>query len=176
MPTKDSLLKKILSLAAYLAIAAVIAFLIADSHPPTLAIGQKAPLDEKIVRADGHAVTFRKMLTKPMVINFWATWCPPCLKELPAFSKLSQRFKEKIIFVGATLNSDREEIAELKKHYVLTYELIAINDSFADVWQARALPTTYLVDTSGTIVWAQSGLIAEAELEKAIKAVLAKKS
>ena len=176
MPTKNPLLRKILSVAAYVTIASVIAFLIADNHPPTLAVGEKAPVDEKIVRGNGNAITFRKMLTKPMVINFWATWCPPCLKELPTFSKLSQRFKEKIVFIGAALNSDGEEIAGLKKHYLLNYELISINDAFADLWQARALPTTYLVDTSGTIVWAHAGLITEVELESAIKAVLMKKS
>lgn len=175
MPTsRKPLLQKSISLLSYFVLAGIIAFLIADSHPPTLAVGDLAPIDEKIARIDGRSTSFRKMLTKPMVINFWASWCPPCVKELPVMSKVSQRYKDRIIFVGAALNSDMTEIANLKKQFMLNYEMIAINDALADLWQARALPTTYLLDTSGTIIWSHAGVLTEEDLEHAIKAVLTK--
>lgn len=173
MQTKNPVLRKILSLAAYVTIACVVAFLVADRHPPTLAVGQIAPVDEKIIRFDGSQTSFRKLLTKPMVINFWATWCPPCRKELPILSKLSHQFRGKVVFVGAALNSDIEEIAALKKQFLITYELLSINDALADLWQARALPTTYLLDTTGKIAWAQAGIASEHELADAINAIVA---
>lgn len=175
MQAKNPLTRKILSVAAYVTIASAVAFLIADQHPPTLAVGARAPIDEKIVRFDNTATSFRKMLTKPMVVNFWATWCPPCIKELPTFSKLAHQYRNKVIFVGAALNSDIEDIAAFKKQYVLNYELLAINDALADLWQARALPTTYLIDTQGTIIWAQTGVVTHEDLEKAIIAAVARK-
>ncbi len=174
MQAKNPLVRKILSLAAYLSIAVVIAYLIAGSQAPTLAVGVRAPVDQNIVRLNGANTTFRRMLTKPMVINFWATWCPPCLKELPVLSKVAQKFKNEVVFVGAALSSDLEEIAALKKQFLLNYELIAINDALADIWHARSLPTTYVLDAKGMIVWATAGVVTEDELGEAIRAVLRK--
>ncbi len=170
----NPLVKRTLSLAAYVIIAAVIAYLISDRHLPTLAVGTVAPMDEKIVRFDGSTTTFRRMLTKPMLINFWASWCPACLKELPTLGKISQRFRGKVIFIGAALNSDGNEVMALKQQFALNFEMLAINDALADLWQARVLPTTYILDTGGKVIWAKTGVAREEELAHAIEAVLKK--
>lgn len=174
MVIKSPSMRKILSLSAYVTIAAVVAFLIADRHPPTLAVGAVAPVNERITRFDGSTTTFKRMLQKPLVLNFWATWCPPCLKELPTLSKLSGRYRNRVIFVGATLNSDVADVLELKKRFLLNFELLAVNDALADLWQARALPTTYVINTAGKIVWSKAGISSEEELDAAIQLVLKK--
>jgi thiol-disulfide isomerase/thioredoxin len=111
------------------------------------------------------------MLQKPMLLNFFATWCQPCIKELPTLSQFSRRHKDKVLLVGAALNSDFTDVEAAKKRFLINYEILMVNDALASLWQAQALPTTYLIDTKGKILWAHSGIATEEDLEKAIKLI-----
>lgn len=168
MPTKSPMSRKIVSVAAYISFAVVFAFLIIDGGEPHLPAGAQAPLDEKIITLDGTTSTLRRLLKKPMVINFWATWCTVCIKELPVMSKMAKRFSNQVIFVGATVNSDISEVDTLKKRHFITYPHFAFNEMLVNLWQAKALPTTYIIDTTGKIVWSKSGGFTEDELEKGL--------
>lgn len=172
MEPKNQTKRKILSLSVYLAIAVVFAYLVADRNPPFLEVGAAAPLDTTITLSQGQTTTFRKLLKNPMIINFWAPWCPPCLKELPTFSKMAKKFTGKVVFLGPALTSSLEEIQALKSRFFIDYEMFPVPDDVVDEWHGRTLPTTYLIASDGTIAWARSGITTEEELEQAIKLVV----
>lgn len=174
MAINSPLMRKTLSLLAYVAIAVAVSFLILDRHGPTLAVGTLAPIDEKLELISGSTTTFKRLLKKPMVVNFWASWCPPCLKELPAFSKVAKRYQGRVIFVGAAVDSAKADIMSAKKSFLLDYELATVSDEVANKWQGRALPTTYVLDTKGKVIWARAGISSEEQLESAIRLSLGK--
>lgn len=171
MIIKNPVIRKTLSLGSYLLIAMVVAFLIADRHSPTLAIGSSAPINEKLILEDGTITTVKQRLKKPLLINFWASFCPPCLKELPTLGKMANKYKGKVVFLGAAVSTKPADIAHLKKRFLLDYDMALVTDAVVDKWQASALPTSYLIDLDGKILWAKAGIASESDLEYAFKLV-----
>jgi thiol-disulfide isomerase/thioredoxin len=172
MPMDHKLSRRILSIFAYALIAIVVAYLLIDHHPPTLPIGSIAPMDEKFATINGGTVTLRGLLKKPMVINFWATFCPPCLKELPILNNAAKKYYGNVYFFGATIASDSVTIMKLKKEFLIDYDIGAVSESVVEKWRARALPTTYIVNTNGMILWAHTGIVSEELLDHALQSTL----
>jgi len=169
MPTNNHhTLRKILSLSAYLLVAVAVAYLLIDRHPIVLAPKSLAPVDTTYYRLSGGTSTIRRMLDKPLVVNFFATWCPPCQKELPALSKVYRQYAGKIGFLGLAVSSNVPDIINLKRKFLIDYELGTIVDDALEIWQARAMPTTYILDKNGRILWAHAGLVTEEQLSQAI--------
>lgn len=162
-------MQKILSLLSYLLLAVAVAWLIMDRYPPTLKVGQDAPWLLSFTTIDGQSHNFKSLASKPMLVNFWATWCGPCQKELPTLSKMAQKYKDEIIFLGASVSSPIDNILALKRQFFLDYDQVLVSDPVVEKWQARALPTTYIVSTQGKILWAKAGVVSEEELELQIK-------
>lgn len=91
-----------------------------------------------------------------ILINFWATWCPPCIAEMPDFQKLNDDYKDKIKFYFVTQDEwDLIEKFETKRNYGLPYfQLIQPGTAL----KYRQLPTTYLIDRNGGIVLEKTGV------------------
>jgi thiol-disulfide isomerase/thioredoxin len=107
---------------------------------------------------------------KVTVINFWATWCPPCRAEIPEFVKIQARHAGKgFTFVGIALD-EREAVAQFAKDFGMNYPLLlggAEGSGFANELGSRsALPFSVILDRQGNIVATRLGTLNEAELEK----------
>lgn len=89
---------------------------------------------------------------KPVVLNFWATWCGPCQRELPALQAAAERYGDRVLIVGV----DQGEAPEIVQRYVdqlgLTFA-IPLDAEFAvgELYNVRGLPTTYFIDRQGVI-------------------------
>ncbi|TQD50639.1 TlpA family protein disulfide reductase [Lysobacter aestuarii] len=123
-----------------------------------------------VTTVDGKAYDLAEHRGKWVVVNFWATWCKPCLKEMPELSALDA-MREHIEVIG--LAYEEIETAEmrafLEKHPVV-YP-IAILDTYAppaDFETPRGLPMTYLIDPSGTVADRFAGPVTAHEIEAAI--------
>lgn len=169
MESKFGLARRLTSLAIYCIMAVIVAYLIADSHPPTLAVGEVPALDEQFLLLNGRPSSVRRMLRKPVLINFWATWCSPCLRELPILSNAAKKYRASVTFLGAAVDSPQSSVSEFKAKYFLDYEHALVTDTMVGLWQARTLPTTYLLDKTGKIVWAHAGTLTAADLDEAMK-------
>jgi cytochrome c biogenesis protein CcmG, thiol:disulfide interchange protein DsbE len=128
-------------------------------------------------------LTLAGLAGKPAVINFWATWCVFCIKEMPAFERVHKTLGDRVAFVGADLVGIEGETAALGRSYAadrgVTYRLIVDEDGllYAHFVQTSAtrtpvLPTTIFVDSGGRIAFRQFGPFSESELVKAISAKL----
>ena len=107
-----------------------------------------------------------------MLVNFWATWCPPCQKELPILSKMAAKYKKQISFVGAIVDSNKEDVLALKDRFSLNYQLGFVDSAVMNNWRAETLPTTYIINPSGIVVWAKNGILDQEILEAALKKAL----
>lgn len=120
-----------------------------------LSIGQVAP-DFSLTTLDGEPFTLSKLRGKPVVLNFWATWCGPCRRELPALQAASERYGDQVAIIGV----DQAEAAATVQSYVDSLELtfaipMDTDNAVGSTYGVRGLPTTYFIDSQGVIrrVW-----------------------
>lgn len=166
MEKKELVKKKLLSLGLYVAMAGVVAYLLIEYHPPMLSVGMNGPVEEKISLLNGQKTTVARLLKKPLVINFWASWCHTCMNEMPLLSKLARQYSSQVGFLGVAYMSDVQDVKSIKKQFGIDYDVGLGTQEFVVRWQAQVVPTTYIIDTKGTIIFAHIGAIDEDELVK----------
>lgn len=114
---------------------------------------------------------------KVLVINFWATWCPPCRKETPAFVELQDKYgAQGLQFIGVAID-EKENVENFADTYGVNYPMLlgdleAINISKAYGNRFGSLPYTVIVDRQGKINFIQRGELLETTAEEKIKALL----
>ena len=136
-------------------------------------IKQTAPDFTYTDLATGKEVKLSDLRGKPVFLNFWATWCPPCVKELPLFAAKYPEYKDKIQFVAVSID---ESIAE-PKEFVQSKK---IQLPFAHVepakvgtsYQLEAIPTSVLIDSDGNIINKMVGGMNETMLTEFLKPAL----
>jgi len=111
---------------------------------------------------------------KPVLLNFWATWCVPCAAEMPLLSEMQGRYKGKVLFIAASVDDEdvRLEIAAfIKKHKgdALTVMTGPTLDSLHDFGLAPAMPGTVFIDAEGKIVDRVSGALKRPDLEQRLR-------
>jgi thiol-disulfide isomerase/thioredoxin len=114
---------------------------------------------------------------KILVLNFWATWCPACLKEIPAFMALQTQFAEKVQFVGIALD-DLEAVKTFQQKAAVNYPLL-ISGDWAGFDLAKklgnfvsAIPYTVVVNRDGLVVYHHAGELTADELQAVISPLL----
>lgn len=105
---------------------------------------------------------------KPMVVNFWATWCPPCVKEMPDLEELSQRHTD-VQFVGLAIDTKRN-VKKFLEQIPVTYDLYVPGHGgvkhMRELGNPKAgLPFTLIIDADGNVVEPILGQIDKAELD-----------
>jgi thiol-disulfide isomerase/thioredoxin len=124
------------------------------------------PLDQvTFTTFDGHEVKLASRFGKPMVLNFFASTCVPCIKEMPALQQVFERLGSKVQFLGLAVNDRPAESKKLIRRTKVTYE--TAEDPKADVLTAvdgLVLPTTVLIDASGKVVETHNGAVTASEL------------
>lgn len=108
----------------------------------------------------GNLVRLEEQKGKVIFINFWATWCPPCIAEMPSIEKLYNRFKNNpnILFIMADADNDFKKASAfmIKNDYQLPVYTIAGN--LPSTIYSGTLPTTVIIDKSGKIVFSHEGI------------------
>lgn len=130
-----------------------------------LNVGEEAPNVSFSVINEGD-ITTDQLRGKVVVLNFWATWCPPCKKEMPLLETTYNKYKEKgVIVLGVNYNEDRETITKFVKEIKITFP-IALDRDFkvTKEFGVLALPTTFFIDRRGVIRDRYRGEIAEETL------------
>jgi len=126
--------------------------------------------------AGGKTQALRQWQGKLLVVNFWATWCPPCLQEMPGFSRLQRRLSEKgVQFVGIGIDSP-EKIRDFAAYAPISYPLlIGAADTLGVARKlgnhSDGLPYTVVLDQKGGLLATRLGAWNEADLEKFLAAI-----
>ncbi len=120
----------------------------------------------------GQAQRLSDYRGKWVLVNFWATWCPPCLEEVPALISLHEAHKDKdLVVIGVALDSTKESVRKFVAKHGITYPVVLGNYKLAEqVGEIDALPTSYLYDPKGKAVVAHTGIVTQASLEEYIRA------
>jgi cytochrome c biogenesis protein CcmG, thiol:disulfide interchange protein DsbE len=127
--------------------------------------GQLAP-DFSLDDINGQRVKLSDLRGHPVIVNFWATWCPPCRQEAPAIQAAYQRYRDQgVILLGVNLREDAQTIQQFAKEFGLTYPLLLDRDgAVSDRYQVRGIPTTVFVDADGVVRARHVGPLTEDKL------------
>ncbi|MFZ2488327.1 MAG: TlpA disulfide reductase family protein [Anaerolineae bacterium] len=131
-----------------------------------LKTGDVAP-DFNLQFADGNKARLSDYKGHPVIINFWATWCPPCREEMPGFVNVYNRYKaDDVLVIGVNAEETAAEAADFVRSYQMTFP-VALDErgELMQLYNVRGLPTTVFIDKEGHIAGIWSGLLPENELE-----------
>ena len=132
--------------------------------PPAPAVGHPAP-DFSLPTVDGGMVTLSELRGTPVVLNFWATWCPPCRAELPELQAASLRYADKIAIIGVNQVESVGLVAAFVSDMGLTFAIpLDAQGQVSRFYQVRSLPTSFFIDRDGVIRQMQIGPVTEATL------------
>jgi cytochrome c biogenesis protein CcmG, thiol:disulfide interchange protein DsbE len=117
------------------------------------------------VRAGRPPISLEALRGKPVVLNFFASWCNPCIRELPALQAMSEHYKDKVHFVGVTFNDKRDAAKGVLERSGVNYP--AAFDPQSDLavdYAVRVMPTTFFIGADGNLVERKDGEINENQL------------
>ncbi|MFA4922867.1 MAG: TlpA disulfide reductase family protein [Ignavibacteriaceae bacterium] len=134
---------------------------------------KKAP-DFSLKSVDGKTVKLSDYKNKVVVLDFWATWCPPCRKGIPDLIKLQKEFKNDLVVLGISLDADtKEDVPAFVKNYGINYPIVYGDESTAKLYGGiSGIPTTFIINKKGMIVNKHIGLVPKETLAKEIKDLL----
>ena len=112
------------------------------------------PPDFTLKDLEGEEVSLKRFRGKIVLLNFWATWCPPCRKEIPSMIKLYKRYNDKgLEIIGVNLDRmDKSGIEKFSSEYNITFPiLLDPTGKIATLYGITALPATFILDRNGKI-------------------------
>jgi peroxiredoxin len=146
---------------------------------PTASPAAETPLlAAEFLDLDGRPLRLDRWAGQLVVVNFWATWCPPCVRELPAFMRLQQTFGARgLQFVGVALDS-REEVAKFVAGHGIDFPVVAGEEDVARYMRRLgntigALPYTVVIGPDGRLLHSHQGEWPEADAARLIEGWLA---
>jgi peroxiredoxin len=111
---------------------------------------------------------------RPVVLNFWASWCPPCRAEIPHFQESSVKYNGRAVILGIDQGEPLPIVADFGSSLGITYPLLLDTDSSVNrQYAVSALPTTIFIDSHGIVKEVYSGIVNRAVLEDRIEKLLA---
>ncbi len=137
-----------------------------------ITVGKTAP-QFSLKDTDGNTVQINAAKTKQVfVINFWATWCPPCREEMPELEKFYKTYGDKVEFFGIDEQEPADKVNTFIHDNAYTYPiLLDTSGEIGQLFKVRAIPTTVIIDKNGTIVYRKSGGVTADELKNALAKV-----
>lgn len=138
---------------------------------------EKAP-DFSLPDLNGVSVSLSSFQGKGVVLDFWATWCPPCVKEIPHFVELYDAYKDKgLVILGVSLDDTKEDITRFLEKQKIPYPILyadkltlsEVANKFGGV---QFLPTTFFISPDGRIVKRLEGYHAKTDLEQLVTRIL----
>lgn len=130
------------------------------------------------VDTSGTAYTKQSLKGKVVLVNFWATWCKPCLREIPDLSRAYDKYKDQgLVVLGVmTDDPDNQQLLNFQSDHEMTYPVIrASSDILLSYNYPGALPTTFIYDRSGRRVYDHVGPLKVADLQRVLDPLVAQK-
>lgn len=131
------------------------------------------PVDVVVTWPDGSEQAVRDSLDGPTVVNLFASWCPPCVREMPAFEAVSQELAGQVDFVGLAVQDRTDDASRIVEETGVTYRWARdAKGDFATAAGITQMPSTLFVDAEGEIVRVHSGALDADELRDLISSEL----
>ena len=107
---------------------------------------------------NNYVLNFNDTKGKVVVLNFWATWCPPCIAEMPSLQALYNDYKDDVVFIFSTTD-DFETVKNFKQKRNFTFEVFRPTRNVPPELQTSSIPRTFIINKKGEIVVDESGAV-----------------
>lgn len=126
-------------------------------QPPSPDIGHPAP-DFTLLTTGGDELNLSDLRGTPVLVNFWATWCPPCRAEIPALEQTYRQFGGDVLVLGVDVQENPDQVATFIQDYDMSYPVVIDGSAeVAKTYRVRAFPTSYLIDERGVVIQIYNG-------------------
>jgi len=133
--------------------------------PVRAALGYTAP-DFTLNGPDGKPVTLASHKGKPIVLNFWATWCPPCRAETPAFVNINKQWGDEISIIGVDVQEPPNMSPPFISEFGIQYPIaVDVDGEVSAAYHVVSFPTTFFIDSNGTVSQIDVGPLNEALIQ-----------
>jgi len=135
-----------------------------------------AVIDFTMTDKDGNEVKFSNFAGKPIVLNFWASWCGPCQMEMPDFEEMYKTYGQEVQFVMVNMTDGSQETLDSATKFITEkgYTFPVYYDTKMEgayLYSVYSLPMTYFIDAEGNVAASSRGMISGENLQKGIEAI-----
>ncbi len=116
-------------------------------------IGNEAP-DFRLPDLEGAEVSLKQFRGKVILLNFWATWCPPCKAEIPSMSDLNRKFQDKgLVILAVSSDRSKKQVRRFLKKTPVNFTILHDpKNKISNMYKVFALPTSLIIDRDGIII------------------------
>lgn len=122
-------------------------------------VGKPAAVAFSLPDLDGKVHKLADYRGKVVLVNFWATWCPPCRKEMPSMQRVWERLRAKgFVILAVDVGEDEDGVIPFMMEYDVDFPILLDQDSkVVNQWPVRGLPTSFLLDREGRLIYRAIG-------------------
>jgi cytochrome c biogenesis protein CcmG/thiol:disulfide interchange protein DsbE len=123
---------------------------------------------------DGNVVSTAQWQGKVVILNFWATWCPPCREEIPILTELAKKYKDSLLIVGVSVDDGSpDDVRQFAKAFHMNYPVVMwSHELVSEYGGVPALPTTFLINKDARIVQKHEGLYPPEVYDTEVRALM----
>ena len=137
--------------------------------------GNDAAPDFTLYTLDGEEVRLSDYLGKVVILDFWATWCPPCRKGIPDLISIQNEYKNELVVIGISLDqpATQDQLVPFIESYGINYPVVLGNIEVSTAYgNIQAIPTSFIIDQEGNIINKYIGLVPKSTLVEEINSLL----
>ena len=143
---------------------------VSQPHPQ----GPSKPAPEfTLERLGGGEIALASLRGKPVIVDFWATWCGPCEESIPVLVAFQAKYAGRVQVLGVSVDWEREAVEPFAREHGIDYPVLFGDESLAVDYGAPGFPALFVIDAEGRIAEAQVGVTTLPELEAAVAPLLA---
>jgi thiol-disulfide isomerase/thioredoxin len=166
-------LRWLVALAAAAAVVLVVSLSLRDRAPQ----GEGANLDFTLKDMNGRDVSLAEFRGRPIILNFWATWCGPCRAEIPALIAIADEYRDrKLAVLGVSVDDTPDMLREFAEAFKMNYPVLVGlgHERFQEVYDALyAVPVTWMIRPDGTVHVRHNGPVTPEWLQTQVRAMMA---
>jgi thiol-disulfide isomerase/thioredoxin len=127
--------------------------------PVNTSANPKADFSMNLINSKGEEVCMEQFRGKVIFINLWATWCPPCIAEMPGINSLYQEVKDEgVVFLMLSVDNNFEKAKRFKEKKGFDFEIYQADGGIPQMYYSQSIPTTFIINAKGELALTHAGM------------------